>query len=59
MCVGVCMCESISLAGRKGVGGDGRLIHGTTLQTPRGWAAAVDGCMGQRVCLCGGGRKLQ
>lgn len=28
VCVTVCVCGW--LAGRKGVGGDGRLIHGTT-----------------------------
>lgn len=30
VCVCVCLCECVWWAGRKGVGGDGRLIHGTT-----------------------------
>lgn len=39
------------LAGRKGVGGVGHLIHGTTFW-PIGWAAAVGECVSQRQGVC-------
>lgn len=43
--------KSVLLAGRKGVGGDGRLIHGTTSKVPEGglqlWMNVWD-----KDCVC-------